>query len=358
MSSLSTCPFPLPNLVSRSTILSFLPHWPIFWLLCLHTCSSTSIHPADKVSLLKFKLYHASLLFKTFPWLSLAVTINSKSLAYLAWLRPAPHSQTLWSGPWLPLQPHCPPIPPPCSLPAIWNCFYFLQHAKHIPDSCPDSCLLDHLSYLSSYLADSSYLPVLCYPVSGQHDLLGKALDWVVLLACSVSSPLRAWNNTCLVCHPFPSMAHSTWHVVGVKVKVAQSCLTLCDPVDYTFLGILQARILEWVAFPFSEELPNPGIEPRSPALQVASLPAEPPMVLQKCWIHFLDLGRPQFPFFFFFFFQIYLIYLFYFCLCWVFMAGCQLSLVWYAGATLRCNVQAHCGDFSCCGTQALGKWA
>jgi len=53
--------------------------------------------------------------------------------------------------------------------------------------------------------------------------------------------------------------------------------------VDYTFLGILQARIPEWVAFPFSEELPNPGIEPRSPALQVASLPAEPPMVLQKC---------------------------------------------------------------------------
>ena len=36
------------------------------------------------------------------------------------------------------------------------------------------------------------------------------------------------------------------------KVKVAQSCLTLCDPVDYTVHGILQARILEWVAFPFS----------------------------------------------------------------------------------------------------------
>ena len=37
-----------------------------------------------------------------------------------------------------------------------------------------------------------------------------------------------------------------------VKGKVAQSCLTLCDPVDYTVHGILQARILEWVAFPFS----------------------------------------------------------------------------------------------------------
>ena len=36
-----------------------------------------------------------------------------------------------------------------------------------------------------------------------------------------------------------------------VKVKVAQSCPTLCDPMDYTVHGILQARILEWVAFPF-----------------------------------------------------------------------------------------------------------
>ena len=35
-------------------------------------------------------------------------------------------------------------------------------------------------------------------------------------------------------------------------VKVAQSCPTLCDPMDYTDHGILQARILEWVAFPFS----------------------------------------------------------------------------------------------------------
>ena len=38
----------------------------------------------------------------------------------------------------------------------------------------------------------------------------------------------------------------------------AQSCLTLCDPIDYTSLGssvygIFQARILEWVAIPFSK---------------------------------------------------------------------------------------------------------
>ena len=38
----------------------------------------------------------------------------------------------------------------------------------------------------------------------------------------------------------------------GVKVKVTQFCPTLCDPMDYTVHGILQARRLEWVAFPFS----------------------------------------------------------------------------------------------------------
>ena len=67
--------------------------------------------------------------------------------------------------------------------------------------------------------------------------------------------------------------------MVEVKVKAAQSCPTHCDPMDYTVHGILQARILEWVAAPFSRDLPNPGIEPRSPALQVDSLPAEPYLI-------------------------------------------------------------------------------
>ena len=37
-----------------------------------------------------------------------------------------------------------------------------------------------------------------------------------------------------------------------MKVKVTQSCLTLCNPMDYTVPGIFQARILERVVFPFS----------------------------------------------------------------------------------------------------------
>ena len=60
-------------------------------------------------------------------------------------------------------------------------------------------------------------------------------------------------------------------------MKVTQSCPTLCDPMDYSARGILQARILEWVAYPFPSpvDLPNPGIKPGSPALQVDSLPTE-----------------------------------------------------------------------------------
>ena len=67
-----------------------------------------------------------------------------------------------------------------------------------------------------------------------------------------------------------------------MKVKVTQSCLTLCDPrddslPDFSVYGILQARILKWVAIPFSRDLPKPEIEPRSLALQADSLLSESP---------------------------------------------------------------------------------
>ena len=48
-----------------------------------------------------------------------------------------------------------------------------------------------------------------------------------------------------------------------MKVKVAQSCPTPCDPMDYTVHVILQARILQWVAFPFSRGIfPTQGLNP------------------------------------------------------------------------------------------------
>ena len=42
-------------------------------------------------------------------------------------------------------------------------------------------------------------------------------------------------------------------------------------------MGILKAKILEWLPCPPPGDLPNPGIEIRSPALQADSLPSEPP---------------------------------------------------------------------------------
>ena len=114
-----------------------------------------------------------------------------------------------------------------------------------------------------------------------------------------------------------------------MTVKIAQSCLTLCDPMDCTVHGILQARILEWVAFPFSRgssqlrdrtQVSRPEywsgslsllqgifstqglnlglldwtqvswIGPRSPALQGNSLPAEPQGKPIYTWVGSLSL--------------------------------------------------------------------
>ena len=67
-------------------------------------------------------------------------------------------------------------------------------------------------------------------------------------------------------------------------MKVAQLCLILCDPIDYTVHGILHARIGGWVAIPFSRYLPDPGIKPGFPLLQADSLPAERPGK-PFCWL-------------------------------------------------------------------------
>ena len=63
-----------------------------------------------------------------------------------------------------------------------------------------------------------------------------------------------------------------------MKVKVAQSCPTLCDPMENTVHEVLQARILEWVAVPFSKLSSQPkdltcdlGIKPESLTLSVLS---------------------------------------------------------------------------------------
>ena len=78
----------------------------------------------------------------------------------------------------------------------------------------------------------------------------------------------------------------------------------LCDPMDCSppassVHGILQARILEWLAIPFSRGSSHPGIKPRSLGLQVNSLLSEPP---GKPILYNLSLSLS----FFFFFLTIY----------------------------------------------------
>ena len=65
--------------------------------------------------------------------------------------------------------------------------------------------------------------------------------------------------------------------ILPCVVLVVQSCLTLCDPIDYSPPGSSVHGILQesWSGLPFPSpgDLPNPRIEPRSPELQGESLP-------------------------------------------------------------------------------------
>ena len=70
---------------------------------------------------------------------------------------------------------------------------------------------------------------------------------WILYHLSQQGSPLVFPHITCL------------FRVVLVsEVKVTQSCPTLCDPMDYTDHGIVQARILEWVAMPSSRGSSQP----------------------------------------------------------------------------------------------------
>ena len=93
---------------------------------------------------------------------------------------------------------------------------------------------------------------------------------------------------------------------VESESEVAQWCPTLCNPTDCSLSGssvhgIFLARVLEWVAISFSRDLPDPGIELRSPALQADASsespgkPNSPGMHLQIC-IYLKACRRKQFP--------------------------------------------------------------
>ena len=84
-----------------------------------------------------------------------------------------------------------------------------------------------------------------------------------------------------------------------VKVKVTQSYPTLCDPMDYTVHGILQARILEWVAFPFSRGSFQPRDRTQVSCIAGGFFTTEPPELCRSTYIWFffpinMDYSTPQ----------------------------------------------------------------
>ena len=66
-------------------------------------------------------------------------------------------------------------------------------------------------------------------------------------MVCEVFTPVKL-VSTSFTSHSQPFVLV----MVSECVKVAQLCLTLCDPMDYAVHGILQAGVLEWVAISFS----------------------------------------------------------------------------------------------------------
>ena len=71
---------------------------------------------------------------------------------------------------------------------------------------------------------------------------------------------------------------------VKVEVKVTQTCPTLCDPTDHTGHGILQARILEWVAFAFSRESFQPRDQTQVSGVAGGFFPTRAMREAQEYW--------------------------------------------------------------------------
>ena len=91
----------------------------------------------------------------------------------------------------------------------------------------------------------SAWPPLLFYVEHGQ-----STCKWSRSLVISMLCPLLGAGRRSVP--SASSLQNLKWG------KVAQSCLTPCNPMDYATHGILQARILEWVAFPFSRGSSQP----------------------------------------------------------------------------------------------------
>ena len=138
----------------------------------------------------------------------------------------------------------------------VWTCFHFPQ--------VKNSRVVAYLNLYTRPIWPSSLCHLTRILWFRGQDITPSGIKVWYFLSSSQSRPLK------------------TRRASSPRSELAQSCLTLCNPVDCSppgssVHGILQARMLEWVAISFSGDLPDPGIKPRSPALQADALTSEPP---------------------------------------------------------------------------------
>ena len=87
---------------------------------------------------------------------------------------------------------------------------------------------------------------------------------------------LEAYEILCMPCKNGISFTYGPSALLNIESEVVQSCLTLYNPVDYS-LEFSRQEYWSGLPFPSPGDLPDPGIEPGSPALQADALTSEPP---------------------------------------------------------------------------------
>ena len=112
--------------------------------------------------------------------------------------------------------------------------------------------------------------------------------DWFLGWAGWISLQFKGFSSGSMESKSLDHQGSPQAYFPDVLCLVTQSTLRNpmdCIPTGFSVHGDSQATILEWVAMSSSRDLPNPGIEPRSPTLDADSLPSKPP-ALTIIWIY------------------------------------------------------------------------
>ena len=137
----------------------------------------------------------------------------------------------------------------------------YILLVSYVTNNCPVYMLMKTYAYffllsmINFWVLVLIFRPMIYFEIIPIYDVR-QGSTWLFCMCISIS--LRA---TCGNYYSFPvkmSAPLSKNQLNTDEVKVAQLCPTFCDPMDYMVHGILQARILEWVAFPFSRRSSQP----------------------------------------------------------------------------------------------------